>query len=197
MILIFYHVHDKFKLFCPISWDHYKASAPAEFGAKLDLSIENRMARIEKFSFEAYNESEVLQDAVNRFYERNGCYPEAVLADTIYRTRDNLNYCKEHGIRLSGPALGRQSKSQKAASKKQQYIDSVDRIEVERSFSLCKRKFGLGCITTKREDTTKTSVYLSVLAMNLDRLARLSYTLFSKLIISTFKSRINRSLFAI
>lgn len=174
-----------------------KASAPVEFGAKLDLSVENGMARIEKFSFDAYNESEVLHSAVNRFYERNGCYPEALLADTIYRTRANISYCRERGIRLSGPALGRQSKSQKAASKKQQYIDSVNRIEVERSFSLCKRKFGLGCVTTKREDTTKASVYLSVLAMNLDRLARLSHTLFYELVISMFKLRINRSLSAV
>lgn len=38
-----------------------KAAAPVEFGAKLDLSLdENGMARIEKMSFDAYNESDVL-----------------------------------------------------------------------------------------------------------------------------------------
>ena len=29
----------------------------------------------------------------------------AILADKIYRNCKNLNYCKERGIRLSGPAL--------------------------------------------------------------------------------------------
>ena len=32
-----------------------------------------------------------------------------VLTDQIYRTRENRSYCKEHGIRLSGPKLGRPS----------------------------------------------------------------------------------------
>ena len=42
-----------------------KAKSPVEFGAKLDLSIDNKgNARIEKLSFDAYNESEVLQKAI-------------------------------------------------------------------------------------------------------------------------------------
>ena len=52
-----------------------------------------------------------------------------------------------------------------------EYQDSVDRIEVERKFSLSKRKFRLGLIMTKLESTTKASVWLSIIAMNLDRLA--------------------------
>lgn len=45
-----------------------------------------------------------------RFQEREGHYPARILADKIYRNRDNLSYCKERGIRLSGPALGRPQK---------------------------------------------------------------------------------------
>ncbi|MQN01730.1 MAG: transposase [bacterium LCO1.1] len=41
---------------------------------------------------------------------RTGHYPERVLADQIYRTRENRKFCKENGIRLSGPKLGRPSK---------------------------------------------------------------------------------------
>ena len=63
--------------------------------------------RIEKISFEAYNESTCLTEAVERFKERTGYYPNRVLADQIYRTRANRSYCKEHGIRLSGAKLGR------------------------------------------------------------------------------------------
>ena len=42
-----------------------------EFGAKLDLSIdENGMAGLEKLSFDAYNESEVLIGTIERYRER-------------------------------------------------------------------------------------------------------------------------------
>jgi len=41
-----------------------KAKSPVEFGAKLDLAVdENGMSRIEKLSFNAYNEAEVLKTA--------------------------------------------------------------------------------------------------------------------------------------
>ena len=154
-----------------------KVKSPTEFGAKLDLSIDNGFARIEKLSFDSYNESEVLIGAIEQYYKRNGHYPERVLADKIYRTRDNLTYCKMHGIRLSGPALGRPKKDP-SADKKVEYCDAVDRIEVERAFSLAKRSFGLGLITTKLESTTRSSIVLSVIAMNVDRLTKLSFMRF-------------------
>lgn len=129
-----------------------KAKAPTEFGAKLDLSIENGFARIEKLSFDPYNESDVLISAAEQ-------------------------YCKLHGIRLSGPALGRPKKDP-SVDKKTEYIDAVDRIEVERGFSLAKRSFGLGLITTRLENTTRSSIVLSIIAMNVDRLTRLSFMRF-------------------
>lgn len=154
-----------------------KAKAPTEFGAKLDLSIENGFARIEKLSFDPYNESDVLISAAEQYCKRNGNYPERILADKIYRNRKNLAFCKLHGIRLSGPALGR-AKKDPSVDKKTEYIDAVDRIEVERAFSLAKRSFGLGLITTRLENTTRSSIVLSIIAMNVDRLTRLSFMRF-------------------
>lgn len=59
-----------------------KAAAPVEFGAKMDISLDEKgMARIEKLSFDAYNESDVLIAATERYYERTGHYPERFLAD--------------------------------------------------------------------------------------------------------------------
>lgn len=153
-----------------------KANTPTEFGAKLDLSIDNNgMARIEKTSFDAYNESEVLIDAIQRYREHNGFYPERVLVDKIYRNRKNLAFCKENGIQISGPALGRPKKNPRN-DRKQEYTDAVDRIEIERRFSLAKRCYGLGLIKTKLDTTTRSSIALSIIAMNVDRL-----TLFSLL----------------
>lgn len=148
-----------------------KAKSPTEFGAKLDLSIENGIGRIEKISFDAYNECEVLEGAVERYFERNGHYPERVIADKIYRNRDNLRFCKERGIRLFGPALGRPGRN-RLIDRQLEYMDNIDRIEVERSFSLCKRCYGLGLIRTKLETTTRGAIALSIIAMNLDRLER-------------------------
>ena len=88
-----------------------KASAPVEFGPKLDVSIDSGgYGRIEKVSFDAYNESSNLVEAAERYKERTGKYPGRILADKIYRTKDNRDYCREHGIRLSGPKLGSRQK---------------------------------------------------------------------------------------
>ena len=150
-----------------------KAKSPVEFGAKLDLSVdETGMCRIEKLSFDAYNESAVLKTAIANYKVRTGHYPERVLVDQIYRNRENISYCSNLGIRLSGKKLGRPKKdADSKAEKKIAYQDNTDRIEVERKFSLAKRKFGLGLLLTKREDTTRASIVLSIIAMNIDRLA--------------------------
>lgn len=164
-----------------------KAAAPVEFGAKLDLSIdENGFARLERVSFDAYNESDVLIGAIERYKERTGHYPERALADKIYRNRDNLAYCRLHGIRLSGPSLGRPRKNV-AADKKTEYVDNADRIEVERTFSLAKRCYGLGIIKTKLDSTTRSSIALSILTMNVARLVALSLHQFLIMLFSRFK----------
>ncbi len=143
-----------------------KAKAPVEFGAKYDVSIDEAgHARLEKVSFDPYNESSIFQDVVERYKARTGHYPKRVLADQIYRTRKNRDYCKERGIRMSGPKLGRPSGDHKTT--KQERSDNADRIEIERFFSLEKRCSGAGLIMTKLEDTTLASIALSVYVTNL------------------------------
>ncbi len=147
-----------------------KAKAPTEFGAKLDMSIdEHGLARLEKLSFDPYNESDVLITALERYRNRTGHYPARALVDQIYRNRNNLAYCRQRGIRVSGPALGH-PKAMSPEEKKQAYIDNTDRIEVERGFSLGKRCYGLGLIRTKLDVTTRSSIALSILTMNINRL---------------------------
>ena len=49
-----------------------------------------RLAVIDKiYDFDAYNESDVLIAAAERYFERTGHYPERILADKIYRNRSN------------------------------------------------------------------------------------------------------------
>ena len=155
-----------------------KAKAPVEFGAKLDISVVNGFTRLEYHSFNAYNEAMKLSDMIERYKERTGSYPERILADKIYRNRENLAYCAERKIRLSGPALGRPKKDE-IRDKKQDYIDEAERVEVERKFSLAKRKCGIGLIVTRLKETTCHCLAMSVLLLNLRKIAKVLFAIFS------------------
>ena len=152
-----------------------KAKAPVEFGAKLDISVVNGFTRLEYHSFNAYNEAMKLSEMIERYKERTGSYPERILADKIYRNRENLAYCAERKIRLSGPALGRPKKDE-IRDKKQDYIDESERVEVERKFSLAKRKCGIGLIVTRLQETTCHCLAMSVLLLNLRKIGKVLFT---------------------
>ena len=148
-----------------------KAKTPTEFGAKVDVSQANGFLRIERLSFDAFNESEDLIPAIKRYHERTGYYPERVLVDQIYRTRENRRFCQEQDIRLSGPKLGRPKKDD-TVDKKVEYRDNTDRIQIERDFSLAKRCHGLGSIRTRLESTASSTIALSIVSLNLSKIQR-------------------------
>ena len=158
-----------------------KAGKPVEFGVKLDISVSDGWTRLECWSFDAYNEAAKLIETIERYRSREGHYPERVLADKIYRNRENLNYCKLHGIRLSGPALGRPKKDEQR-DRRQTYLDQNERIEVERQFSLAKRKCNLGKVKTKLEETVGFTLAMSIVVLNLRKLQRALSRLFLQIL---------------
>ncbi len=162
-----------------------KAGAAVEFGAKVAISLEKGYCRIEKLSWDPYNEAATFIESVESYKQRNGYYPEAVLADRIYRNRDNLAYCKEHGIRLSGPRLGRPlAKSlMKKAEKKIERLDAQERNAVEGKFGEGKRKYGLSRIYAKLKETAESVIFLQFLVMNLERRLRV---LFVQILLKVF-----------
>ena len=87
-----------------------KAGKAVEFGAKISASNVNGFVFLDKLSWDSYNESGDLQERIEEYKKDRGCYPESVHVDKIYRTRANRAYCKERGIRMSGPPLGRPPK---------------------------------------------------------------------------------------
>jgi len=151
-----------------------KARANVEFGAKLAISVVNGYAFREHLSWDSYNEGQTLQDAVERYRARFGYYPKAVLADQIYRTRDNLRYCKEKGIRLSGPALGRPAADQQE-QKRLARADAAARNAVEGKFGEGKRSYGLGRIRAHLQTTSETVIGLQLLVMNLEKRLRVLF----------------------
>ena len=153
-----------------------KAQAPVEFGAKVSISLVDGFSFVDVLSWDAYNESGDLQGQIESYRARYGFYPESVHADKIYRTRDNRRYCKKHGIRISGPPLGRPkqltelNKKELQALKRQQRQDEIDRIAVEGKFGQGKRRFTLARIMAKLAETSEAVIMVSFIVMNLEKI---------------------------
>lgn len=151
-----------------------KRPNPTEFGQKLHLSVVDGFTYLEQTCWSNFNEGCDLAAVVADYYRKFGCYPEAVLADKIYQTRANRSFCKEKGIRLTGPALGRPKAGEAdRKQKRQMYKDACDRNAVEGRNGNAKRRFGLDLIAAKLDETAKTEAALILTAMNAaHRLAR-------------------------
>jgi len=158
-----------------------KANAKCEFGAKVEISVADGFTRLERTSFDAYNESTSLIEIIERYRQREGHYPEKVLIDGIYRNRGNLAYCKLHGIQVSGKPLGRPRKDA-LYDKKRIRTDEINRVEVERKLSYAKGSFGLGLIRNRLKETSETAIALSIIALNLSQIGRILCVSFANLL---------------
>ncbi len=153
-----------------------KARSKVEFGAKISVSLVNGFSFVDRISWDNYNESGDLKSQIDTFYDRFGCYPEVVDADQIYRTRENRKCCKEKGIRLSGPPLGRPKKMTETnadALKQERQIhrqDEKDRNAIEGKFGQGKRRFTLGLIMAKLAKTSEVVITISFIVMNLEKI---------------------------
>ena len=163
-----------------------KAGADTEFGAKVAISLADGYSYIEKISWDNFNEGITLIESVERFKERFGYYPKVVLADKIYRNRDNLKYCKKHGIRLSGPRLGRPPKVQDPQIRRQEYEDAKARNAVEGEIGVGKRRYGLGLIMACLQKTSETVIALQFMVMNLERKVRSLFWQFFKFLFQEY-----------
>jgi len=151
-----------------------KVNASVEFGAKIATSVVDGFSRIEKLSWDAFNESGTLEDTIEEYKRREGVYPERVLADKIYRTRDNMRYCKDHGIQMSGPALGRPPKDKsiyRAQCRKEQE-EAGERNCVEGSYGTAKTVYGLENVMMKLKHTSEVDIHMSILSMNMWKMVK-------------------------
>ncbi len=170
-----------------------------EFGAKLSVSLVNGMAEVARLSWEPYNESQDLKDQIEGYKDRYGHYPLVVCADKIYRTRENLRYCQEYGIRLSGPKLGRpfkESEKNRALLRERQRIEREDestRIAVEGKFGEGKRRYTLDRIGTKLRATSESAIHLVFLVMNLMVLYRRKVKAFFVALLDTVFEMVRRA----
>ena len=144
-----------------------KRPNPTEFGQKLHLSVVDGFTFLEKTSWSSFNEGKELIAVAEDYRRKFGCYPEAILADRIYQTRENRAFCTAHDIRLSGPPLGRRkADSTEKKIQGQLYRDACERNAVEGRNGNAKRRWGLDLIMSKLDETSKTEAALSIIAMN-------------------------------
>lgn len=158
-----------------------KQNADVEFGSKVEMSVVDGFLRVEDMRWDAFNESTTLKASVESYRKAYGHYPERILADTIFRTRENLRYCRKRGIHLSGPKLGKPPADEAVYRQqlKQEWMESGERGEIERDFGVGKRRYSLGCIMTKLKHTSEVAVRLVVLTMNLRKRLKLLFVYFS------------------
>lgn len=151
-----------------------KSGKDVEFGAKISASLVNGFAYLDRLSWDAYNEGGDLVDQIESYRERFGVYPEVVLGDQIYGTRDNRIFMKDKGIRYSGKALGRPlklSKEQKRVIK----AEARRRVFIEGKFGEGKRKYDLGLVKAKTMNTSESWIAAVFFAMNLAHWIRLYF----------------------
>lgn len=159
-----------------------KARCNVEFGAKISISVTGEgFTFLDRLSYDPYNEGEDLKAQAMDYRRRHGHYPEVICADQIYRTRSNRAFCQRHGIRLSGPRLGRpKNDPELMATDKRQFIDDQrQRNAVEGKIGEAKRRYGLGLIREKLAVTQGSTIAINVLVMNLQKLLELLFVLFS------------------
>jgi IS5 family transposase len=161
-----------------------KAGKTTEFGAKLSVSCVDNYVFLDRISWENFNESGDLKSQVEKFKQTYGYYPESVHVDKIYRTRENLAWCKERGIRISGPKLGRPPKNVSKQDKKQAQDDERFRNAIEGKFGQAKRRFSLNLVMTKLPETSETSIAITFLVVNLSRLLRQFLSLYLSLFLN-------------
>ena len=144
-----------------------KAGKNVEFGAKLSASCRDGYVFLDRISWDNFNESGDLKNQVEAFKKSTGAYPESVHVDKIYRTRENRAWCKERGIRISGPPLGRPPKNVSKEQKKQALEDEKIRNSIEGKFGLGKRRFSLGRVMAKLPHTSQTAIAITFLVINI------------------------------
>ena len=155
-----------------------KAKSKTEFGAKIGVSLVEGFSRINTFSWDAYSESKDLEKQVEDYKELYGYYPEVVLADKVYLTRENRKYLKQREIRVTGKPLGRPIKNETYYEKAKKRKEHRERNHIEGKFGQGKNAYGLNKIRARRQDTSESWIAAIFFIMNLINYQKL-HTIFS------------------
>lgn len=149
-----------------------KSGSPVEFGAKISIAVKDGFCFVDQIGWDNYSEGGLLEQQCKKYYERFGCYPARVLGDKAYLSKANRRFCKQHGIELPGPRLGRPPKTIDPDEKQQLLEAGRERNEVEGRFGIGKRRYGLSLIMSKLQETSETEIMMQFIVMNTDLILR-------------------------
>lgn len=141
-----------------------KLKSKVEFGSKIHVSLANGFAYLDTISWDAFNESSSMMEYIEQYKRRFGYYPEKVLADQIYCTRENRRKLHELGIRLMAKPLGRP----KAVA---DHVSPGQRNPIEGKFGQAKNGYGLNRIRARLKITSQSWIASIILVLNLVKLA--------------------------
>jgi len=142
-----------------------KTAAKVEFGAKIHVSLVDGYAFLDELSWDAFNEGSHMINYVEQYRRRFGYYPQEVLADQIYCSRENRKLLKEKGIKLLAKPLGRPPAVEK------QHVRPGERNPIEGKFGQGKTAYGLDNIKARLKDTSESWIACIFLVLNLVKLA--------------------------
>lgn len=154
-----------------------KEGKKTEFGSKLHVSMVNGFTRIEKLSWNNFHEGKYLKNAVEDYKKRFGFYPNEVLVDKIYWTRENREYLKLLNIKISAKPLGRPSKESALSNQ----VSPGERNPIEGKFGQAKVGYGMSNIRAKLKTTSESWIASITLVLNLVHLTRLAQLYIDKI----------------
>lgn len=165
-----------------------KQGKKVEFGAKINLSLQQGYARIDQFNYEAFNEGTCLIEQVENYKKLNGHYPELVQTDEIYMTRENRKFLKDKNIRHTGKPLGRKPKVELSRYEKNKLKkERGERNHIEGKFGQGKSKYKLNKIMARLAQTSESWIGAIFFVMNILKLSKEYFWLFlNDLILSLF-----------
>lgn len=150
-----------------------KLKNKVEFGAKINVSLQDGFARINQFNFDSYNEGVYMKAHIEDYYKLNGCYSKLLQTDDIYMTRENRNWLKEKGIEHTGRPLGRKPKEELSKYKKRKLKkDRAERNQIEGKFGQGKHGYNLNRILAKKAKTQESWIAAIIFMMNILKLSK-------------------------
>lgn len=170
-----------------------KQGKNVEFGAKINVSLQEGFARIDQLDFEAFNEGVCLVAQIENYKKLNGHYPEVILTDQIYLNRENRKFLKDNNIRHTGKPLGRKPKEELNRYQKDKLKkERAERNHIEGKFGQGKSKYGLNNIKARLANTSKSWIAAIMFVMNILKLAKdYSFDLFYQLFLVPFFLKTN------
>lgn len=145
-----------------------KAKAKVEFGPKLGMTLDNGYTRINTLSWDAYHEGSDLIPHVEAYKELHGYYPEAVIVDRLYGSRENRKWLKEKGIRITAKPLGR-PKAETPQQVRQRKQEQRERNQIEGKFGQAKNGYRLNQVRTRLKATAESWIGCIIFITNLIR----------------------------